>query len=72
MQSKRESVIPDGISRRRSDDSLINFPEALRNAEAERLSTINALLINLIIFSLHLARRVCVHWYFTVQNRDQI
>ena len=50
LKSNRENVIPDGLYCRISDASFISFPEALRNAEAERISTKNALFINFIIY----------------------
>ena len=43
-------MIPDGLYCRISDASFISFPEALRNAEAERISTKNALFLNFIIY----------------------
>ena len=43
-------MIPDGLSYRISDAIFIAFPEALINAEAESLSTINELFINFIIY----------------------
>ena len=65
-------MIPDGLPCRISNASFITFPEALRNAEAERLSTINALYINFMICFMHLQFRLCVHWDFVVHNFDQI
>ena len=48
-KSKRKNGIPDGLSCRISDVSFINLPEALRNTEAERVYTPNALFITFII-----------------------
>ena len=53
-----KNLIPDGMYHRRSDEIFITFPESLRNFKAERLSNANALLINFIIFPLHLATEI--------------
>ena len=51
-----KNLIPDVLSCSIYDKSFTTFPEALRNYEAERLFTTNALSINFVTFSpLHLA-----------------
>ena len=70
---KRVNGIPDGLSHRLSNKSVVNFSEALRNAEAERLSTT---LCNIHyfhhLFLCILQCGVCVHWEFFFHKRDQI
>ena len=73
LQPKRENVILDGLSYRISDTSFISFPEALWNAEVERLSTINALFITFVnLFFCILQCIVCVHWELMIHKCDQI
>ena len=43
-------MIPSGLSYRLSEESFINLPESIGNADSERLSTPSALLITSIIY----------------------
>ena len=73
LQPKRENVTPDGLSYRIPDASFISFPEALWNAEVERLSTINALFITFVnLFFCILQCIVCVHWELMIHECYQI